>query len=209
MNRGASWDTIRSSSGCVWNIKWYSTTLNVRTRFKVICCHTFSVTSPRWIFSTKQAKQNKYRFQIIKNFNANLIWSSYDFKAKCRNTGKGKMTRLKGQYDAIIQPSINDPAEFHHACQMNGYKILHLISILFSWWTFLLCVLKVNNKKLNAKKGESKSACIKPENCKNWERKWTSGEWARNSLRGRLQNRLIFNTEIIFITGLLIFEKPN
>ena len=26
---------------------------------------------------------------------------------------------------------------------------------------------------------------------------------------GRLQKRLIFNTEIIFITGLLIFEKPH
>ena len=26
---------------------------------------------------------------------------------------------------------------------------------------------------------------------------------------GLLQNRLLFNTEIIYITGLLIFEKPN
>ena len=26
---------------------------------------------------------------------------------------------------------------------------------------------------------------------------------------GLLQNRLLFNMEIIFITGLLIFEKPN
>ena len=26
---------------------------------------------------------------------------------------------------------------------------------------------------------------------------------------GPLQNRLLFNTEIVYITGLLIFEKPN
>ena len=26
---------------------------------------------------------------------------------------------------------------------------------------------------------------------------------------GLLQNRLLFNMEIIFITGLIIFEKPN
>ena len=40
-------------------------------------------------------------FRLCKNFNANLFETSYDLKKKakcrCRYTGKGKMTRLKGQ----------------------------------------------------------------------------------------------------------------
>ena len=56
-------------------------------------------------------------FRLCKIFNANLFGTLYDLKkAKCRYTGKGKMTRLKGQSRNHSALNLNDLAEFHHAC---------------------------------------------------------------------------------------------
>ena len=56
-------------------------------------------------------------FRLCKIFNANLFGTLYDLKkAKCRYTGKGKMTRLKGQSRNHSTLNLNDRAEFHHAC---------------------------------------------------------------------------------------------